>query len=402
MTRLFIPGMLLLCSAVAVLTARPAEESKATTTAYKQWKNGPPADAGYFPIAVWLQSPENARRYKAAGINLYIGLWEGPTEAQLAALKAAGMPVICEQNAVGQAHRDDPTIVGWMHGDEPDNAQPVKDPQTGEQTYGPPIPPARIVADYGKLRAQDPTRPVLLNLGQGVANDEWVGRGPEGHPEDYLTYVKGGDIVSFDVYPVAGINKPDGENYLWYVAKGVERLMGWTEGKKPVWSCIECTHIDNEKAIATPHQVRAEVWMALTHGSMGLVYFVHQFKPTFNEHALLDDPEMLSAVTALNKQIHTLAPVLNSPTVKETASVSSSSAEVPIALMAKRHDGATYLFTVGMRNGPARGSFVVHGLPEKATAEVLGEGRTISVQNGKFSDDFQPYDVHLYRIRSVR
>ncbi|HZO87494.1 MAG TPA: hypothetical protein VFB38_04085 [Chthonomonadaceae bacterium] len=399
MKRSLVLMTMLLGGALAMPGARPEDARKAPATAYKQWKHGPPPDATYFPIAVWLQDPQNAKRYQAAGINLYVGLWQGPTEAQLAALKAAGMPVICEQNAVGLAHRSDPTIVGWMHGDEPDNAQPITDPSTGKTTYGPPVPPARIVADYARMRALDPTRPVMLNLGQGVANDAWIGRGPGARPDDYLTYVKGGDIVSFDVYPVAGLDRPDGENYLWYVAKGVERLVRWTEGKKRVWNCIECTHIGDARAKATPHQVRAEVWMALTHGSTGLIYFVHQFKPSFNEHALLDDPEMLAAVTAINQQIHALAPVLNSPTVKGKAAVTSSSAQVPIALMEKRYGGATYLFAVGMRNGPARGSFVVDGLPQRAVAEVLGEGRRLPVQGGRFADDFRPYDVHLYRIR---
>ena len=51
------------------------------------------------------------------------------------------------------------------------------------------------------FRKHDPqTRPILLNLGQGVANDEWYGRGPGAKPDDYLTYVKGCDIVSFE-YP---------------------------------------------------------------------------------------------------------------------------------------------------------------------------------------------------------
>ena len=53
-----------------------------------------------------------------------------------------------------------------------------------------------------------------LNLGQGVANDEWVGRAA--HYADYPDYIKGTDIASFDVYPVAGIRKQDGERYLWY------------------------------------------------------------------------------------------------------------------------------------------------------------------------------------------
>ena len=44
--------------------------------------------------------------------------------------------------------------------------------------------------------------------------------------EDYFTYVKGGDIVSFDVYPVAGIDKPNGADYLWKTAKPfLERWM---------------------------------------------------------------------------------------------------------------------------------------------------------------------------------
>lgn len=76
----------------------------------------------------------------------------------------------------------------------------------------------------------------------------------------------------------------------------------------------------------------------------------------------------------------------------------SSSAQVPIHMMVKRYRGATYLFAVVMRNGATRGTFKVRNLPAKATAEVLGENRSISVVGGKLEDAFQPYDVHLYRI----
>jgi len=317
----------------------------------------------------------------------------------LAALKAAHMPVLCEQNAVGLAHLADPTIIGWMHQDEPDNAQPITDPVTGKASgYGPCVPPARIVADYARLRAADPTRPIFLNLGEGVANDQWVGRGSGASLADYPRYIKGTDIASFDVYPVAGLGKPDGENYLWYVAKGVTRLTGWAAGRQTVWNYIECTHIGSDRQ-PTPSQVRSEVWMSLIHGSRGLLYFVHEFQPKFNEHALLDDPPMLAAVTGINQQVHTLAPVLNSPTLAQAASVASSSAQTPIDLMVKRQGKATYLFAVGMRNGAASGAFTVRGLPKTARAEVIGEARTITVKGGKFSDAFGPYAVHLYRIQ---
>jgi hypothetical protein len=385
----------------AIAPCGSGQQSHDSLSPYAQWEHGPARKANEFPIAVWLQDPSNAARYKAAGFNLYVALWEGPTEAQLAALKAAGMPVICAQNAVGLAHRADPIIVGWMHGDEPDNAQAVTDPATGKQSYGPCIPPDHIVADYGHIKAADPTRPVMLNLGQGVANDEWVGRGSGAKLEDYATYVNGGDIVSFDVYPVAGLEKPNSADFLWYVPKGVDRLTHWTAGRKPIWNCIECTRIGGDHK-PTPHQVRAEVWMALIHGSHGLIYFVHQFKPKFDEHALLDDPEMLAEVTAINHQIESLAPLLNSPTLDKAATVQSSSPETPIDLMVKQHGQELTLCAVGMRNRATTGTFTLPGANNAATVEVIGESRTIPIKNGRFSDAFNPYDVHLYRLKTAR
>ena len=115
----------------------------------------PLVDPTIFPIAVWLQDPAQAARYKQAGFNLYVGLWKGPTEAQLKTLTAAAMPVVCEQNRVGLEHRDDPIIVGWMHGDEPDNAQEVVDRATGKKHYGPPVPRAhrrRVSGSPGRRR----------------------------------------------------------------------------------------------------------------------------------------------------------------------------------------------------------------------------------------------------------
>jgi len=390
--------MILGTGCVLLPLAAGGEARASTPSAPARWKNGPPADEHYFPIAVWLQNPRNAARYRAAGINLYVGLWQGPTEAQLAELQEAGMPVICAQTPTGLKHTDHPIIVGWMHDDEPDNAQSLG----SGQGYGPPIPPEAIVRDYERMRAADPSRPVLLNLGQGVAWDAYIGRGVRrNHPEDYLKYVKGCDVVSFDIYPVVHEN-PEVSGKLEFVAQGVERLGQWTRGQKLVWNCIECTHIGNPQAKATPQQVRAEVWMALIHGSRGLIYFVHQFKPAFREAALLDDPEMLAAVTAINQQIRELAPVLNSPSLTAGVAVKSSAPETPLAWMMKRRGDETYLFAVNLRNCPTRGSFEIRGLPENATAEVLGESRSLSVRDRTFADEFEPYAVHLYRVRGLR
>lgn len=362
---------------------------------YGAWRNGPSSDASYFPIAVWLQAPRNASRYKEAGINVYVGLWKGPTEEQLAELKKADMKVVCHQNEVGLKHVNDATIIGWMHGDEPDNAQSL-----GEgKGYGPPIAPAKIVEDYLVIRKADPSRPVLLNLGQGVAWDNWHGRGVRTNkPEDYPEYIKGCDVVSFDIYPVVH-SSPEVQGRLWYVPQGVERLRKWSADRKVVWNCIECTRISSERK-AAPQQVKAEVWMSLIHGSMGIIYFVHEWKPRFNEHALLDDAEMLREVTQVNGQIHALAPVLNSPSVPDAVKVVSSKAEVPVDAMVKKPKGGrfVYIFAVCMRDSETEAAFVLRGLSGYRRVEVLGEERALRVAGGRFSDKFGPWEVHLYRL----
>ncbi len=377
---------------LAVTTCGTALGQVVSSQESPQWEEGVLADENFFPLAVWLQSPANAARYKGAGINTYVALWQGPTEQQLADLTEHGMYVICDQNRVGLAHIDDATIIGWMHGDEPDNAQALR----GGNGYGPPIDPEVIVADYQRLRAADPSRPVLLNLGQGVAWDGWHGRGVRtNHPEDYPEYIQGSDIVSFDIYPACH-DHPDVAGKLWFVADGVTRLREWSEDRKPVWTCIETTRIGNENAIATPRQVRAEVWMALVRGSRGIIYFCHQFEPSFIEAGLLAETEILAAVTQTNHQIHELAPVLNSPSLLDVVTVESP-ADNPVEAICKRQ-GALYVFAVAMRDGEATATFHIQGVVDGTEVEVIDEDRTIEVHDGTFSDEFADWDVHLYKI----
>jgi hypothetical protein len=101
------------------------------------------ADENFFPLAVWVQNPSKAPEYKKAGINTYVGLWRGPTAEQLAELEKHGMHAVCAQNRTGLANQDNKTIIAWMHGDEPDNAQSLG----AGKGYGPPIPPEKIIED---------------------------------------------------------------------------------------------------------------------------------------------------------------------------------------------------------------------------------------------------------------
>ncbi|MBA3938398.1 MAG: hypothetical protein H0X38_13125 [Planctomycetes bacterium] len=378
-------------AAILVLAAPWALALDAPVARPPAWANGPSSAADFFPIAVWLQSPANAAAYRAAGVNLYIGLWDGPTEVQLAELAAAHMPVMCAQNAVGLAHLADRTIVGWTQVDEPDNAQELKG-----GGYGPPILPAEIARLYADMKAKDATRPVFLNLGQGTSFTAYIGRGVRtGHDEDYIAYAAGGDVLAFDIYPVNAAEPAVGSR-LEFVPKGVTRLRAAGGGRTPVWCWIETTRIGKDApAKPTPAQVRSEVWLALIHGASGIGYFCHSWNPTFDEAGPLHDPAMLAGLTAINQQVRDLAPALNSPLTLAGASVVAADPAVPVALLAKRVGSESYLFAGALRMGTTMATFIV---PEGASVEVLGEGRTIPISGHAFSDRFEGYGVHLYRV----
>jgi hypothetical protein len=335
-----------------------------------------------------MQSPVNATRYKAVGVNFFTGLWEGPTEAQLSTLASAGMPTICDQGGVWRSHLTDPTIKGWLQQDEPDNAQAQPD-----GSWGACVPPSTMISRYNTMVANDPTRPVYLGLGRGVADTQWVGRGPcTGRTDMYPEYARAADILGFDVYPVnQGLP-------IEIVAAGVDNLRRWSNYAKPVIAVLEASNYDNTTR-PSPSQIRAETWMALVHGAAGIEWFCHRFQPTFSETDCLDDAPTAGMLRTLNAQILELAPVLNTQSVANGVSVASSTSTIPVDVMLKRYGGATYLFAVGMRGGTTTATFTLRGFPATATAAVIGENRTIQVTNGVFRDTFSNYGVHLYRIQ---
>ncbi|MGA7743246.1 MAG: hypothetical protein WBP56_18735 [Polyangia bacterium] len=367
---------------------------------YAKWTHGPPSDPSFFPLMVWLQDPSLTSEYKAIGINTFVGIWDGPTQAQIDQFANADVWVVSSQNSLAVADNP-PSFVAWAQPDEPDNAQPA-----AGGGYGPCIDPSVLQANYRQWTTADPTRPVYLGLGQGVASTDYVGRGScSGDTSMYPEYAQAADILCFDIYPVneegANSDDPAAAGNLWYVAQGVDNLRGWVNDEKPIWNDIETTTIDAGNGTPTAQDITTEVWMSIVHGSMGIMYFCHIFTPAEDDQGLLDTPTAKAAVAAVNAQITALAPVLNTQSLANGATVTSSNpAAAPIDMMVKRYQGALYIFAVAMRPVAATGTFTPRGVTA-GTATVLGENRTIPISGGSFSDSFAGYAVHIYQLGGV-
>ena len=354
------------------------------------YRNGLSSDPSYFPIGAWLQSPRLAPEYKAIGVNLFVGLWKGPTEAQLAELAKYDMPVFAAQNEPGLTSRRAGMIRGWLlNEDEPDNAQVLPD-----GSFGPCIPAEDVAAETLAIKRKDPTRPVLVGFGRGVADPDWRGRGScTGDRAYYAKAIAGADILAFDIYPVAsGYGRR-----LDYPSRGVERLRAAARPGQHVWAMIETTLINSTESRVSPADLRSEILLALIRGADGLVYFAHEWTGGFREDGLFRHPEIVTAVQNINALIRRLAPVLNSPTIEGRISASGT---ISAATMLKEHDGALYLFA---GSTDAKAGALTIGLDGAASQASRSdrEDRQIPLANGLIRDSFVGYEVHIYRVLKV-
>ena len=373
--------------------AAEAEPPEAFTSSYyARWANGPSPDPAHFPIGVWLQAPTklkdgvvNAESYRRMGVNTFVGLHSWPPDREhLTALERAGITFIGGGHQGPAEPRDagSSAHVGHMLFDEPD-------------MRGTEVEVGRVLATADAARAADPTRPVYVNFGKGVAL-------PFYRQQDDLMaeYARACDICSVDYYPINDEYEPPGNKGIEAVGLAVDRLRRFTGDAKPVWAFVETTRIrDESPAAPTPAQARSEVWMALVHGARGIQYFAHSFAGNrLWDDALLYDQAMVRELTAVNRQVIELASVLNRPTVEGIVQVATADPAVPVDVMAKRRGRTTWVFAIGGRPGATHATFTVEGA-ERGRVRVLGEDRTLSLRDGKFTDAFAAdYQVHLYEI----
>jgi hypothetical protein len=355
-------------AASVVVGLMPPASSAVAQSPYTEWPNGPSTDPSYFPIGIWNTyiTPERVPLWQALGINTFVGQQEQVTLQNVYDVANAGMALSCLQDPLLMDHLAEPAfgaVNAWSHMDEPDNAQPVAG------GWGPCVPPSVIIQRYYEMKAQDPTRPVYLNLGQGVCwpyTQQYYGRGLGASWEQYPEFCKGADIISFDVYPC---NAPNGEppaDKPYYVAIGVDRLRQWTGGQKPIWVCIETGDItpNDGNPGPTPQQTKAQTWLALIHGATGVTYFGHSWTvyPGQSGYLLLEPAAqtMRDALSIQNAQIRNLAPVLNTSTTASYLNLSTAT----VNWMQKDVDGAVYVFAAATQaKSKLSYTFSLSGLP---------------------------------------
>ena len=323
-------------------------------------------------IGVWLECAVDSTAVstdRSAGFNVYVALCGNTTE--LSHARNGGMRVLFQSDtAWSPAFPADGVSAGYMIGDEWDMTHPPSD------CLGAWVSQLAMFPGDGRMR--------YANFGKGVAY--WNSN------SQAACWVNSVDVPSADVYwfsdnnscgPGEAGGEPCGSGQLetGLVVRGEHCPFG--DGG---WPCI------------TGAEMRAAVWHSFIAGAGGVVYFNHSFKANAANgcddsfHAIRECAPVGAAVTNTNAEVQSLASALNGPTLTGGMQATGN-----VKAMGK-WDGSTFYVFAGATPEAGSAQFAIPCVGN-ASATVVGEGRSIPVSAGSFSDNFADANaVHIYRI----
>lgn len=381
-------------------TATPSPTPTSTPTATPTPSPTPVALNSTYPIGVWMQDPtRNAVAFKNVGVNVFVGLWNFPTDSgqypgwsvdAVTALKNNGLTAFAgDDTGWAAAHPAiSSALTGYLLGDEPDmnrvNCSNCSDWPDPWKQHG----------DQVKAAAAAQGREVYANFGKGFCLYPWSGySGSES--VDFPKYVEPETVLSCDAYwetdPYEG-HANSGE--LWRYGWSLDNMERWASGK-PVWGFLEAAGPWSGSNKINPLRIMPIVWMEVVHGADGIEYFCHDFSGSGLDSGCLSlsGSYMQTADTSIQKY----ADVLNSP------KLSGTTATGLVSTRTHSSAGQTYVFAMGDGDsshgqGVTVDSTITVPGGASGTVTVLDENRTLTMTNGSFTDHFTPYQHHVYRI----
>jgi hypothetical protein len=367
---------------------------------WAQWSHGPTTDPDWFPIAVFDNDPfYNDALVKAAGINLYLGLFD--FGSQYTHYVPNGLVAHNSYAMAGEALDADAILADPIGSSHIVAYQPADEPEMKHYTV------SEVQAFYTDITAKDTSRPIFIGYGKGLTlpqpQSNFFLNG--GSPGDYCDIP---DVVAADYYgPQDSGSGPDGG---WVYGRTMDLMHAACGVTKPIWNYIDTEKVNSpgdpgeDLPAPTPLEIQQHIWLSIVHGATGIIYFCHDFSDMSNpqwDTKCLVDPPRTAAITEKNVQLTKLARILNSPTRVSAVSVSNETTK--LTTLTKYLNGYAYIFAMTdgdvahPNSGSTSAKFTLDKL-NNATVQVLNESRTLTASHGSFSDNFTPFQWHIYKI----
>lgn len=265
------------------------------------------------------------------------------------------------------------------------------------------IKPEQMTETYQLIKQNDPKHLIITN------------HGPVNLVSTLQKYNSSTDIVSCDIYPVIphGIKAeyalyPDGfqgdllNTYISQVGEYVDKMKKVVNNAKPVfmvlqgfaWEMLKPESKRDPQMILYPTyaESRFMAFDAIVHGATGIVYWGTDFTP--------QPSDFMDNLNRVTRELSGLQQVLAAKNVRFPLQINYHelrySVDRGIEFTAKKFQGKTYLFTVNADKNPVEITF--GKLQKYKSVKLLNENRTVELLNGKLTDNYKPFDVHIYEF----
>jgi len=379
----------------------PAYWAKFPAAAAAGW-----TDPSFFPIGIWYNQIDTDAQVaydKRAGINTYIGLWDGTPSSifDRNGVYWAGGPL---NSTYTNATRN---WVGNFLDDEVDGRFDLSNAGL-----------ASLQSDLDRVKGNG--RFNYANFTQMVISGDF----PLSQSQKYVNSFT--DVVSLDQYFYTNAYcsyTPYRDPYLVSIEKShcrssssygnavrSLRIQDAADGKlQPVWQFVENLNGSDARSFQgyiTPDQLKGAVMSSLIAEARGVVYFNQSLSGPCQSAAVLRDSQnqgagfcggaQVAAMTQVDAQVKSLAPVLNTQSYDYSFGPG-------LHTMLKTYGGSAYIFAMTDGSTGSR-TFALPPQLKTSTVEVVSEGRTVPVSStGSFTDSFSnESSYHVYKVTPTK
>ena len=197
------------------------------------------------------------------------------------------------------------------------------------------------------------------------------------------------DIVGVDPYPID-------KNPITLVSRMADAA---NKAGKPLWLVPQIFAWSDYGRTGRPptrYEMRAMTYLAVNHGAKGLIYYSY-----FNIRDDKDFKAMWQQIKEVASEIDQLRSVILSTQKTNKNDMVCDNRNIDVKLM--EEGGTYYLFAVNTKKkNVTRVSFQNKLANKPSIIRILFEGnRQIAAKKGNFTDDFDPYEVHVYRWKGI-
>lgn len=227
--------------------------------------------------------------------------------------------------------------------------------------------------------------------------------------ESLHPYNAGADITGADIYPIGyppGTHSLETNKEISMVGDYTRRMMEVADGKMPVWMILQFAWsgvIKTNKTLRMPTfpEERFMVYQAIINGARGLFFFGGHLPQAMNAR----DKELGWNWTFWQRVLRPVVEEIGEKSPLYPALLAAES-KLPVKCSAKDiefcvREVGNDIFVLACRRGRETTQVTFTGLPANASGGPLlfEEPRRVELKNGKFTDWFAPFEVHVYRFK---